>query len=661
MFIEENGALVLKKGYETLKIEPWGTDSLRVRATVEPDFTGNVWGLTESVDPCKAEIEITENGASIANGKAKICISNNGILTLFKEDKLVLREYHRHYDTSATKESVCLKIVNREYKGLTGGDYRFTLRFYGNDGEKLYGMGTYQMPYLDMKGCTLELCQRNSQISIPFALSSLGYGFLWNNPATGRAVFGKNITEWVADSTKEMDYWFTCGDTPADIVRNYTSVVGRAPVLTKDYLGFWQCKLRYRTQEEILDVARRYKAMGIHLDVIVIDFFHWMRQGDWAFDPKYWPDPKAMCDELHEMGTKVMVSVWPSVDKKCGNFYPMKEQGLLVRTDRGSDETYDYNGDCITFDATNPAARKFVWDVCRKNYADYGIDMFWLDNSEPDYAAYDFNNLRYYLGPATSCSNIYPRYYGQAFYEGMKEMGRRNFVNLERCTWVGGQKNATVIWNGDIQSTFECLEDSVCQGLSMGLAGIPWWTTDIGGFMGGNTDDPEFIELLERWFEFAVFSPIFRLHGERVPHDVPNLAEGIDYGGGFMFTGRPNEIWSYGEEAQKIMEKNIRLRESLVPYIEGVMKEASETGAPAMRTMFFEFPEDCTCWDLKDQYMFGPEYLVAPILHLGEKSRRVYLPAIEGMWTNIHTGEKVQGGQWITAEAPIDQIPVFKR
>ncbi|MCQ2612192.1 MAG: family 31 glucosidase [Treponemataceae bacterium] len=661
MFIEENGALILKKGYETLKIEPWGTDSLRVRATVEPDFTGNVWGLTEKVAPCNAKIQIAENGASIANGKAKICISNNGILTLYKEDKLVLREYHRHYDTSATKESVCLKIVNREYKGLTGGDYKFTLRFYGNDGEKLYGMGTYQMPYLDMKGCTLELCQRNSQISIPFALSSLGYGFLWNNPATGRAVFGKNITEWVADSTKEMDYWFTCADTPAEIVRNYTSVVGRAPVLTKDYLGFWQCKLRYRTQEEILDVARRYKAMGIHLDVIVIDFFHWMRQGDWAFDPEYWPDPKAMCDELHEMGTKVMVSVWPSVDKKCNNFYAMKEQGLLVRTDRGSDETYDYNGDCITFDATNPAARKFVWDVCKKNYADYGIDMFWLDNSEPDYAAYDFNNLRYYLGPGTSCSNIYPRYYGQAFYEGMKEMGRKNFVNLERCTWVGGQKNATVIWNGDIQSTFECLEDSVCQGLSMGLAGIPWWTTDIGGFMGGNTDDPEFIELLERWFEFAVFSPIFRLHGERVPHDVPNLAEGIDYGGGFMFTGRPNEIWSYGEEAQKIMEKNIRLRESLVPYIEGVMKEASETGAPAMRTMFFEFPEDCTCWDLKDQYMFGSEYLVAPILHLGEKSRKVYLPQIDGMWTNIHTGEKTAGGQWITAEAPIDQIPVFKR
>ena len=522
-------------------------------------------------------------------------------------------------------------------------------------------MGQYQTPYLDMKGCFLELAQRNSQISIPFAVSNLGYGFLWNNPAVGHVNFAKNITEWVAECTKEMDYWITAEDTPAKIIENFTAAVGRAPALTKDYLGFWQCKLRYRTQEEVLSVARKYKEMGIHLDVIVIDFFHWPRQGDWCFDKEYWPDPKAMCDELHAMGTKVMVSVWPSVDKKCSHFYEMQDRGFLVRTERGSNQTYDFNGDCLTFDATNPEAREYLWEICKKNYADYGIDMFWLDNAEPDFNVYDYGNYRYQMGSALSCSNIYPLLYSKAFYDGMKADGRKNFVNLERCAWVGSQKYNQVLWNGDVQSTFECLEAAVYQGQNMGLAGIPWWTTDIGGFMYGNPKDPAFVELLERWFEFAVFSPILRLHGDRDPHDIPPLDKDPNrgYGGGYLYTGQNNEIWSYGPEAQKIMEEQIKLRESLVPYIEKVMKEASENGSPAMRTMFYEFPKDEKCWELKDQYMFGSEYLVAPILKAGLTSREVYLP--QGKWENIHTGEVVEGGKTITCDAPIHQIPVFKK
>ena len=220
---------------------------------------------------------------------------------------------------------------------------------------------------MDLKGCTLELAQRNSQISIPFALSSLGYGFLWNTPAIGRATFGNNYTEWHAEAVKEMDYWITVGDTPAEIEEKYTSVTGRAPVMPEHLLGLWQCKLRYRTQEEVLSVARKYHELGIPLDVIVIDFFHWTRQGDWQFDPEYWPDPRAMCDELHAMGTKVMVSVWPTVDKKSVNYYELLERGLLVRTERGGGQTYDYQGDCTEIDVTNPEARAFLWEKCRKN------------------------------------------------------------------------------------------------------------------------------------------------------------------------------------------------------------------------------------------------------------------------------------------------------
>ncbi|MCQ2588870.1 MAG: family 31 glucosidase [Treponema sp.] len=661
MFLEGKNSIVFKKGNETLLIQGWGENSLRVRSTVEPALLDRDWALTEKVKGDKAKITVTNEYASIVNGQIEARVSNNGILTFLKNGNVILHEFFRAYDPNSTKHSCCTKVVARQYEGIIGGDYKLTVRFEPNNGEKIFGMGQYQAPYLDLKGCSLELAQRNSQISIPFYLSSLGYGFLWNNPAVGHVNFAKNITEWVAESTKEMDYWITAGDTPAKIVENYTAAVGRAPVLPKDYMGFWQCKLRYRTQEEVLTVARKYKEMGIHLDVIVIDFFHWPRQGDWCFDKEYWPDPKAMCDELHAMGTKVMVSVWPSVDKKCSHYYEMLDKGYLVRTERGTNQTYDFMGDCLTFDATNPEAREYLWQICKKNYGDYGIDMFWLDNAEPDYNIYDYGNYRYYMGTALSCSNIYPLLYSKAFYDGMKADGRKNFVNLERCAWVGSQKYSQVLWNGDVQSTFECLEDSVVEGINIGIAGIPWWTTDAGGFMYGNPKDPAFVELLERWFEFAVFTPILRLHGDRDPHDIPPLDKDPQrgYGGGYLYTGHDNEIWSYGPEAQKIMEAQIKLRESLIPYISKVMKEASSNGSPAMRAMFYEFPEDEKCWNLQDQYMFGPEYLVAPILHAGERKRNVYLPA--GKWENINTKEVVEGGRTIEVEAPIECIPVFHK
>ena len=314
---------------------------------------------------------------------------------------------------------------------------------------------------MDLKGCVLELAQRNSQISVPFAVSNLGYGMLWNNPAVGQVTFGKNYTEWIARSTKQMDYWLTVADGPKQILENYTAVTGRAPMFPEDRMGLWQCKLRYRTQDEVLSVARQYKKEGIHIDQIVIDFFHWTVQGDWKFDTTYWPDPKAMVDELHSMGIKVIVSVWPSVDRKSENFQPMMDRGLLIRTERGAAQTYDYQGDCVEIDVFNPETRKYVWEICKKNYYDFGIDAFWLDNSEPDYGVYDFDHYRYIAGPALSCSNIYPQLYSRVFYDNMKDLGDGTVVNLLRCAWAGSQKYGNVVWSGDVPSTFEAFYDPV--------------------------------------------------------------------------------------------------------------------------------------------------------------------------------------------------------
>lgn len=671
-FLKEGNALIARREGESLRIEAWGRDSLRVRAVMYDAWTGCDWALTEKPEETRCEIRIGEEDcpvgdgtstkvpcAQITNGRLRAAVNFAGVISFFRDDRLILREYYRFYGGTLSKTSRCLKIVNREWKGIIGaGDYQLTVRFDANEGEKIYGMGQYQQPYLNLKGTMLELAQRNSQISVPFMISSYGYGFLWNNPAVGRVTFASNQTEWTARSTRQMDYWITAGENPRDILLQYTAVSGRAPMFPDSLMGLWQCKLRYRTQDEVLTVARQYRQEGIRIDQIVIDFFHWTVQGDWKFDKTYWPDPKAMIDELHQMGIRVIVSVWPSVDRRSENFGPMTERGLLIRTERGAAQTYDYQGDCVEIDPFNPEAREYIWEVCRRNYADLGIDGFWLDNSEPDYGVYDFDNYRYHAGPALSCSNMYPQMFSRAFYEPMSRDKGIEAVNLLRCGWAGSQKYGNVIWSGDVPSTFESFREQIQAGLNIGIAGIPWWTTDIGGFMTDDVNDPEFRELLIRWYQFAVYSAVLRMHGDRGPYNIPPL-DTRDMGGGYLHTGQPNELWSYGEENYRIMRKYYDIRMSMHDYISSLYREAHETGAPLIRTMFFEFPEDDKCWELQDQYMFGSRYLVAPVLEYRARERSVYLPA--GCWRDVNTGEVIQGGGTVSVPAPIDRIPVFEK
>jgi len=660
MFFEvKGGKLIGKRQGETICLESWGEDALRVRGTMYPEFTGRVNALEEDIDKKKAEIKIDGGCAEIKNGKISATINDAGVITFFKDGKKILREYFRSYYGTISKESSCLKLIARNYKPIIGGDYKLTMRFESNNGERIYGMGCYQQEYMNLKGCVLEMAQRNSQTSIPFAYSSLGFGFLWNNPAVGTASFGKNYTELTAESTKELDYYIVAKDTPKEITKEYTKATGRAPLVRDDVFGLWQSRLRYRTQEEVLSVVRRYKELGVKLDVIVIDFFHWTRQGDWQFDKEYWPNPKEMIDEIHANGTKVVVSVWPSVDKKSIHFGEMYDKGYLIRTEHGTNQTYDFQGDCLEIDCTNPEAREYIWNICKKNYANLGIDMFWLDNAEPDFAVYDYDNYRYYMGTALSCSNVYPKLYAKAFYDGQKLDGKNDILSLVRCGWVGSQKYGTLLWNGDVQSTFESLKDAIGQGVNMGIAGIPWWNTDVAGFMNGNKDTDYFKELLQRWFEFAIFTPILRLHGDREPMNIPALDTTKDWGGGYLHTGAETEMWACGDEVYKVLKKNLDLRESLKPYINELNKEAHEEGYPIIRGLFYEFPEDEKTYDIEDEYMFGSKYLVAPVIEEGVRERQVYLPS--GTWKDIRSGEIIEGGKEIKADAPIDSIPVFER
>lgn len=655
-FRAEENKLVYHYDAEELWIEPWGENSFRVRSSKMAQMPSEDWALLPPVN-CKAEIQLYEDGsASIRNGKILANMTPGGKLSFHRGDgTLLLNEYVRNRSDVKAEYCSALDIEAREFRPLLGGDYNLSLRFESTaSDEKIYGMGQYQQPYLDLKGTDLELAHRNSQASVPFALSSLGYGFLWNNPAVGRVTFGKNITTWEAQSTKLMDYWITAGDTPAELEEAYAKATGTVPMMPDYATGFWQCKLRYQTQEELLEVAREYKRRKLPISVIVIDFFHWPLQGEWKFDPTYWPDPDAMIAELKEMGIELMVSIWPTVDYRSENFDEMMEKGYLIRTDRGFRIGMDFQGNTIHYDATNPGAREYVWQKAKKNYYDKGVKLFWLDEAEPEYTVYDFDNYRYYLGPNVQVGNWYPVMYAKTFFDGMQEQGQENILNLLRCAWAGSQKYGALVWSGDIHSSFSSLRNQFAAGLNMGLAGIPWWTTDIGGFHGGWVDDPNFHELLIRWFEYGTFCPVMRLHGDREPHK-PQYGT---TGGATCVSGADNEVWSYSPEVLDICTKYLFLRERLRPYVTEQMKQAHEKGTPVMRPLFYDFPQDKKAWDVEDEYLFGPDILVAPVMYAKQLKRSVYLP--EGAsWTNAWTKETYDGGQVIDVDAPIDCIPLF--
>ena len=642
-----------------------GPDALRVRATRYAQFSGNDWALTIPPEPTNPRITCgtapiaqgPDDAWRITNGRIACEVNCGGVLSFYRDDKLFLREHFRNYEGTICRQSRCLKVEGRTYKAHVGGDYRIVQKFEATPGEKIFGMGQYQQAQTNLKGCMLDLEQRNSQISIPFAVSSLGYGFLWNNPAVGRATFGENVTEWVAECAKELDYWVCIGDEPRDLLRLYTAVSGRAPEFPTELLGLWQCKLRYRTQEEVLQVAHDCVKRGVPIDCIVIDFFHWPRQGDWCFDRTYWPDPAGMCKELHRLGIKVCVSVWPSVDKKSVHFEEMWDRGYLIRTERGTNQTYEYQGDCLEIDVTNPEAREYLWRILRENYADLGIDMFWLDNAEPDFAVYDFDNYRYWLGPALSCSNIYPQWFSRAVYSAQVADGWIRPVNLLRSAWAGSQKYGNVVWSGDVPSSFEALRDQLQCGINMGLAGIPWWTTDVGGFMTDDVNDPAFRELLVRWFQFATYTPVLRLHGERGPLDIAPLDD-REFGGGHLHIGHSNEVWSYGPEVEAILRDYLKTREELKPYLAELYKQASTDGSPLLRPLFYEFSADERAWKIYDEFMLGSHYLVAPILELGARERNVYLP--KGTWCEIGTNRVEIGPIWTVADAPLEHMPVYE-
>jgi alpha-D-xyloside xylohydrolase len=622
-------------------------------------------GALLEVSSPEGELSEGVDGATITNGAIRARIDHAGHVAFERAEdgRPLLAEHDPHFvDPRA-----------RHYGHRADGYWRVEAAFEAYASERLYGLGQQQHGLLDQKGCVIDLVQRNTQVAVPFLLSSRGYGFLWHSPAAGRVELAVNGTRWIAEAGRGIDYWITAADSPAGILRRYSAVTGRAPMLPERAAGFWQSNLRYRSQAEVMSVANGYRQRGLPLDVIVIDAGHWTVMGDWRFDEELWPDPAGMVRELDAMGVQVIVSVWPTVNPTSENVGTMRARGLLARTAYGPPHPswlFDNRPAGAVplelYDATNPEARAFLGERLHEGYLRHGIEWFWLDADEPEIKPLEPGRIEYHAGPGEAVHDLYPHLHAKGVWEAMREAGVEAPLTLNRSVWAGSQRYGAALWSGDIHSSWEALRAQVPAGLNAGIAGIPWWGTDIGGFKGGVSTDPDFRELLVRWFQFAVFTPLFRLHGLRQQdasglEDITELVGTDDHDGFSLagFSGGPNEVWSFGEETLARIEPQLHLRQRLRSYVMEQMRVAHEQGLPPMRAMLLEFPADPEVWELADQYMFGPDLLVAPVLHPDAAQRAVYLPAASA-WTDAWTGAPVGSGCQVVQTAP-DRIPVFVR
>lgn len=520
---------------------------------------------------------------------------------------------------------------------------------------RFYGLGQQQEGTLEYHGRALTLKHSNTTIAMPLILTNRGYGLYWDCAGRVQADFTcpdsfslENLDE------NPIDFYLIRGETLLRQLQLYWELTGPAVLLPRYTFGFWQSKMRYTSQEELLQVARTYRQKGYPLDILVIDFYHWTEMGDFKFDPHAWPDPESMLRQLRDLHVQTMVSIWPYFSEKSKHFRELEQRSGFVHDDAGRAlHVTIFNGETAgLYDPFEPAVRRFVWEKAR-GYFEQGASISWLDSCEPD----DGVNLEDFraVGIHTADGSLQPRINAYAlehcrgFYEGQRrDFPMRRVLTLARSAFSGCQRYGVTVWSGDIGYDYRALRCQITAGLSAAMSGLPFWTTDIGGFQGGDPADAAYRQLYLRWFQYGAFCPMLRVHGCRGAQGMEDLLLGISRG--------ENELWSFGEEAEAIMAKYLRWRYRLLPYFYSAAWQTITTGVPMMRPLVLAFGEECEA--ISDAFMLGDALLVCPVLEADAKERRVYLPS-GCLWYELETGAAHAGGQWIAAEAPLDRIPVF--
>ncbi len=515
------------------------------------------------------------------------------------------------------------------------------VNIYGSH-EALYGLGQHQSGVWNYRGDSVDISQDNSNIAVPFLVSSKGYGIFWNNDSRSR--FNNRFANYLYISSEVadvVDYYFFYGPELDRVIAGYRELTGQAPMFGKWAYGFWQCKNRYKSEDEILGVAGKYRQLHIPVDNIVQDWFWWNRKGEFFFNKNY-PDAKGMIDELHRENFHFMISVWPFFEPGSANYDYAEKKGWFIDKFKFAKPPFHADGMAL-YDATNQEARRFYWDQLDKRLFKLGVDAWWMDTNEPETEGVEENILlghKLAIGSGDRYVNVYPLLDTAAVYDGQRHASdqKRVFI-LSRSAFAGSQRNAVTAWSGDINSDWFSYRRQIPAGLNFALSGIPYWTTDIGGFVFGSPTDPAFRELFVRWFQYGTFNPILRVHGTRNPDE--------------------NELWSYGPDAQKILVNFDRLRYRLLPYAYSLAWMTTQESYTPMRPLVMDFRTDVRAQNTDDEFMYGPGFLVNPVTESAATSRRVYLP--RGRWYDFWNGSSAEGGRVITADAPLEKLPLYVR
>ncbi len=580
--------------------------------------------IRRMLKPVDWKIEEKEGAISILTDSITVSINLKSGLVEFRDvfGHCLLKEYSR--------ATTPVKVVGEK-------TYSVEQIFSVSERECFYGLGQHP-GFFNYKNHTVTLIQRNWDVSIPFLVSSKGYGILWDNYSMIRVDSFKDEEghklRWWSEVADTIDYYFIYGPELDEVISSYRKLTGEAPMLPLWAYGFWQSKERYKSQEEIVETVRMFRRKKIPIDVIVQDWKYWGKHGwnAFKFDEEYFPKPAKMVKSLHTLNAHVLISIWPIFDPDTEVYKDMSNRGYICPNTR-------------CYDPFNEKARKLYWEYIKKAFFDIGIDGWWLDATEPETGAgwssfyTPFHSTKTAMGSGARYLNAYSLMTTKAVYEGQRNISNKRVVTLTRSSFAGQQRYSAVTWSGDIFHDWGTLREQIPAGLNFSISGVPYWTTDIGGFFSGNPETESYREIFIRWFQWGAFCPIFRVHG----------------------TTYAKEPWRFGPEAEKMLVKYIKLRYRLLPYIYSMAWRVTSDGYTIMRPLVMDFREDPRVLDIDDQYMFGPAFMVSPVTLPKTPSRKLYLPENPGGWYDFWTGRRIERGEMIETPTPLDVIPLHVR
>ncbi len=690
-YTKRGGLVIIETSHGFLSLTPYSDNIIRVRYALTPEFSAKASLMIQQSPDTSIAVDVSETSESLVVSIPKLSIRINKQTTAFtyldSVGRILTKEPDRGGKTLApvavvrsvfddTAEAQIRKdadgvhsYVPKAKQVVDRQAFHTKLEFEWTEGEALYGLGSHEEGMMNLRGQHQYLYQQNMKVVIPVLLSTRGYGLLLDSYSLMTFhddAFGSYL--WT-DIDDELDYYFIYGPEFDQIVQSIRQLTGKPPMLPRWAFGYIQSKERYVSQSELIDVVKEYRKRGLPLDCIVQDWKSWPQDlwGQKTLDPERFPDPKAMMAELHRMNTRLMISIWPNMNPGGDNWREMRDQGCLL-------------GNQATYDAFQQKARDLYWKQANEGLFAHGIDAWWCDCTEPFQADWmgavkpepeervriNTEEAKRYMDP--EYINAYSLLHSQGIYEGQRSVTEaKRVVNLTRSAYIGQQRYSTITWSGDVSATWDTLCKQIADGLNFCATGLPYWTTDIGAFFVKNdpnlwfwngdfdrgVEDMGYRELFVRWFQYGTFLPMVRSHG----------------------TDTPREIWRFGEPGDPMYEalvKFLRLRYRLVPYIYSLAGLITHQGYTLLRALPFDFRADPATYNIADQFMFGPAFLVNPVtqpmyytagstaLEGVTRTRPVYLPR-GADWYDFWTGKYYAGGQTICADAALDTMPLYIR